>query len=206
MQQNWVRLTLNTKSVCSFSLPPALDEEADMEKGIVLDNVSGHITFEHVHFSYTPGVEVLHDINLDIQAGKTVAFVGRSGAGKTTIVHLLLRFHSPDSGRLTIDGHDLRDLKIESLRSQFGLILQDNSLFSVTIEDNLTFGLQRKVSHEEMENAARDANILDFIESQPRGFKTALRERGRGLSGGQRQRIVIARVLVNWVKCEQILR
>ena len=104
-----------------------------------------------------------------------------------------MRFYSPDSGRLTIDGHDL---KIESLRSQFGLILQDDSLFSVTIEDNLTFGLQRKVSHEEMENAARDANILDFIESQPHGFITALRERGRGLSGGQRQRIVIARMFL----------
>ena len=175
-------------------------EEADAEKGIVLSQVRGEITFEHVHFSYTPGTEVLHDISLRIPAGATVALVGRSGAGKTTIANLLMRFYHTDSGRLTIDGHDLRDLKIESLRSQFGVILQDDSLFSGTIEDNLKFGLLRKVSYQEMEEAARNANILDFIESQPHGFKTALHERGQGLSGGQRQRIAIARMFLHQPK------
>ncbi len=139
---------------------------------------------EHVHFSYVPEIEVLHDVNLDVQAGTTIAFVGRSGAGKTTLANLLMRFYHPDSGRLTIDGHDLRDLKIESLRSQFGVILQDDSLFSGTIEENLTFGLLRKVSYEEMEEAARNANILDFIQAQPLGFKTVLHERGQSLSVG----------------------
>jgi ABC-type multidrug transport system fused ATPase/permease subunit len=111
-----------------------------------------------------------------------------------------MRFYMPDSGRLTIDGYDLRELKIESLRSQFGVILQDDSLFSGTIEDNLKFGLLRKVSQEEMEEAARNANILDFIQSQPLGFKTALHERGQSLSVGQRQRIAIARMFLHQPK------
>lgn len=175
-------------------------EEAGAEKGVVLKDVRGSITFEHVHFSYTPGVEVLHNISLHIPAGATIALVGRSGAGKTTIANLLMRFYFPDSGRLTIDGYDLRDLKIESLRSQFGVILQDDSLFSGTIEDNLTFGLLRKVSRQEMEEAARNANILDFIASQPLGFKTLLHERGQGLSGGQRQRIALARMFLHQPK------
>jgi ABC-type bacteriocin/lantibiotic exporter with double-glycine peptidase domain len=175
-------------------------EEADAEKGIEIADVQGHITFEHIHFSYIHGIEVLHDINLEIKPGTTIALVGRSGAGKTTIANLLMRFYTPDSGRLTVDGFDLQDLKIESLRSQFGVILQDDSLFSGTIEDNLKFGLLRKVSYEEMVEAARNANILDFIQSQPLGFKTPLHERGLSLSGGQRQRIAIARMFLRQPK------
>ncbi len=175
-------------------------EEAEAEKGIEIADVQGHITFEHIHFSYIPGIEVLHDINLVIEPGTTLALVGRSGAGKTTIANLLMRFYTPDSGRLTIDGIDLQDLKIESLRSQFGVILQDDSLFSGTIEDNLKFGLLRKVSNEEMLEAAHNANILDFIQSQPLGFKTPLHERGLSLSGGQRQRIAIARMFLRQPK------
>lgn len=172
-------------------------EESDAGQGIVLPHVQGKIAFEGVHFSYTPGIEVLHNISLDIPAGTTVALVGRSGAGKTTIANLLMRFYSPDSGRISIDGYDLRDLNIESLRSQFGVILQDDSLFSGTIEENLVFGLLRKVSREEMEEAARNANILDFIKAQPLGFQTPLRERGLSLSGGQRQRIALARMFLH---------
>jgi subfamily B ATP-binding cassette protein MsbA len=172
-------------------------EEADAEQGIALCQTRGDMAFEHVHFSYIPGIEVLHDISFHIQAGSTIAIVGRSGAGKTTISNLLMRFYQPDSGRITIDGYDLRNLKIESLRSQLGVILQDESLFSGTIADNLTFGLLRRVSLEEMEEAARNANILDFIQSQPDGFQTALHERGQSLSGGQRQRIAIARMFLH---------
>ena len=171
-------------------------EEANAEKGVKIPQVKGDITFEHVHFSYTPGIEVLHDISLNIQAGSTIALVGRSGAGKTTISNLLMRFYTPDSGRITVDGYDLRALNIESLRSQLGVILQDDSLFSGTIEENLTFGLLRRVTSEEMEEAARHANILDFIQSQPDGFRTVLNERGLSLSGGQRQRIAIARMFL----------
>lgn len=175
-------------------------EETDAEKGLVLPEVQGHIAMQHVYFSYIPGIEVLHDISLDVPAGTTIAFVGRSGAGKTTIANLLMRFYNPESGSISIDGHDLRDLKIENLRTQFGVILQDDSLFSGTIEDNLCFGLLRKVSLAEMEEAARNANILDFIQSQPLGFKTVLHERGQSLSGGQRQRISIARMFLRQPK------
>lgn len=175
-------------------------EEGSAEKGCEMPVVRGHITLEHIHFSYTPGIEVLHDIDLDIPAGTTIALVGRSGAGKTTIANLLMRFYQPDSGRVTIDGYDLRDVRIESLRSQFGVILQDDSLFSGTIADNLTFGLLRKVSSSEMEEAARNANILDFIQAQPLGFNTVLKERGQSLSGGQRQRIAIARMFLRQSK------
>jgi ABC-type bacteriocin/lantibiotic exporter with double-glycine peptidase domain len=175
-------------------------EEAHAEKGFEIADIQGHITFEHIHFSYIQGIEVLHDINLEIEPGTTVALVGRSGAGKTTITNLLMRFYTPDSGRLTIDGIDLNELKIESLRSQFGVILQDDSLFSGTVEDNLKFGMLRKVSNEEMLEAAHNANILDFIESQPLGFKTVLHERGQSLSGGQRQRIAIARMFLRQPK------
>lgn len=175
-------------------------EEAEAERGLELTHVRGSVGLEHVYFSYTRGLEVLHDINLSIRAGTTVAFVGRSGAGKTTIANLLMRFYQPDSGRITIDGYDLRDLKIDSLRSQFGVILQDDSLFSGTIEENLTFGLLRKVSYREMEEAARCANILDYIQAQPLGFKTMLHERGQSLSGGQRQRIAIARMFLRQPK------
>ena len=175
-------------------------EEADAEKGIEIRDVQGRIAMEQVHFSYVQDIEVLHNVNLVVEPGTTVAFVGRSGAGKTTIANLLMRFYQPDSGAISIDGHDLRDLKIESLRKQFGVILQDDSLFSGTIEDNLTFGLLRKVSYTEMEEAARNANILDFIQAQPQGFKTILHERGQSLSGGQRQRISIARMFLRQPK------
>jgi subfamily B ATP-binding cassette protein MsbA len=175
-------------------------EEADAEKGIELRTVRGEVKMNHVSFSYEPGNEVLHDITLDVRAGSTVALVGRSGAGKTTISNLLMRFYQPNSGFVSIDGYDLRDLKIESLRSQFGVILQDDSLFSGTIEENLTFGLLRKVTYEEMEEATRNANILDFIQAQPLGFQTMLHERGKSLSGGQRQRISIARMFLRQPK------
>lgn len=171
-------------------------EEADAEKGFELTTLAGHIAFQHVHFSYLPGIEVLHDITLDIPAGATIAIVGKSGSGKTTLANLLMRFYAPDHGIICIDGYDLRDLKIEALRKQFGVILQDEAFFSGTIEENLLFGLLCKVSYEELVTAARNANILDFILEQPLGFKTVLQERGQNLSTGQRQRLAIARMFL----------
>ncbi|QBD81733.1 peptidase domain-containing ABC transporter [Ktedonosporobacter rubrisoli] len=171
-------------------------EEGHRSLGYQLAMLEGHIRMRHVHFSYTPGVEVLHDINLDVPAGTTIALVGRSGAGKTTLANLLLGFYQPEKGHIMLDGCDLRHIKLETLRSQFGVILQDDALFSGTIEDNLTFGLGRSVSQEELVEAARNANILEFIQDQPLGFKTLIRERGQSLSGGQRQRIAIARMFL----------
>ena len=174
--------------------------EDDTEQKVSLPEVQGHVSFEQVRFSYTPEVEVLHDLSLNVPPGTTIALVGRSGAGKTTIANLLMRFYDPDSGRILLDGHDLRDLSTEQLRSHFGVILQDDSLFSGTIEENLSFGLLRKVSRAEMREAARNANILDFIDSMPLGFQTILKERGQSLSNGQRQRISIARMFLHQPK------
>src|SRR5437660_2275959 len=171
-------------------------EESGAEQGTELRRIQGQITMSNVHFSYIAGIEVLRDLNLHVPQGTTIALVGRSGAGKTTIANLLMRFYLPNRGTITIDGYDLRDLNIELLRHQFGVILQDDALFSGTIEENLTFGLLRKVSYPELEEAARNANIHDFIKQQPLGFKTVLRERGQSLSNGQRQRLAIARMFL----------
>ncbi len=195
---NGINQQLQSVAVAIDRLFEILDqpEESGAEQGIELKRIQGHITINNVHFSYVPEIEVLRNINLQVPPGTTVALVGRSGAGKTTIANLLMRFYLPNQGTITIDGYDLRDLKIESLRHQFGVILQDDSLFSGTIEENLTFGLLRKVSYPELEEAARNANILDFIKQQPLGFKTVLRERGQSLSNGQRQRLTIARMFL----------
>ncbi|MDQ2714615.1 MAG: peptidase domain-containing ABC transporter [Chloroflexota bacterium] len=199
---NGVNQQIQTAAVAIDRLFEILNQpvESDADKGIEIPDLRGDILLEHVHFSYTPEIEVLHDITLNVPAGSTVALVGRSGAGKTTIANLLMRFYAPNSGRITIDGFDLHDLQIESLRSQFGVILQDDSLFSGTIEENLTFGLLRKVPRAELAEAARNANILDFIQSLPLGFKTVLIERGQGLSGGQRQRLALARMFLRQPK------
>jgi len=193
-----VNQQIQTAAVAIDRLFEILDqpEEGGAEQGIELRRIQGHITMKNVHFSYVPGIEVLRDINLQVPPGTTIALVGRSGAGKTTIANLLMRFYLPNQGTITIDGYDLRAFKIEALRRQFGVILQDDALFSGTIEENLTFGLQRKVSYLEMEEAARNANILNFIKQQPLGFKTVLRERGLSLSNGQRQRLAIARMFL----------
>ncbi|HLG65745.1 MAG TPA: peptidase domain-containing ABC transporter [Ktedonosporobacter sp.] len=195
---NSINQQIQTAAVAIDRLFEILDqpEESGAEQGIELRRIQGHIIMNNVHFSYVPGIEVLRNITLDVPSGTTIALVGRSGAGKTTIANLLMRFYLPNQGTISIDGYDLRDLKIEALRRQFGVILQDDALFSGTIEENLTFGLQRKVSYPEMEEAARNANILNFIKQQPLGFKTVLRERGQSLSNGQRQRLTIARMFL----------
>ncbi|HZO75491.1 MAG TPA: peptidase domain-containing ABC transporter [Ktedonobacteraceae bacterium] len=195
---NSINQQIQTAAVAIDRLFEILDqpEESGAEQGIELRRIQGHIIMNNVHFSYVPGIEVLRNIHLDVPSGTTIALVGRSGAGKTTIANLLMRFYLPNQGTISIDGYDLRDLKIEALRRQFGVILQDDALFSGTIEENLTFGLQRKVSYPEMEEAARNANILNFIKQQPLGFKTVLRERGLSLSNGQRQRLAIARMFL----------
>src|SRR5579883_1573259 len=195
---NSINQQIQTAAVAIDRLFEILDqpEESGAEQGIELRRIQGHIIMNNVHFSYVPGIEVLRNITLDVPSGTTIALVGRSGAGKTTIANLLMRFYLPNQGTISIDGYDLRDLKIEALRRQFGVILQDDALFSGTIEENLTFGLQRKVCYPEMEEAARNANILNFIKQQPLGFKTVLRERGQSLSNGQRQRLTIARMFL----------
>ncbi|HEX6587778.1 MAG TPA: ABC transporter ATP-binding protein [Longimicrobiales bacterium] len=153
------------------------------------------IRFEHVTFGYDPAEPVLRDIDFAAHAGEVIAIVGPSGAGKTTLVDLLARFYDPTSGRITIDGVDLRDFSTRSLRSQFGIVTQETVLFHDTVRANIAYGLP-EATQESIERAAQTAHATEFIAHLPEGFDTVLGERGTRLSGGQRQRIAIARAIL----------
>lgn len=161
-----------------------------------IDEVNGHVFYENVSFHYSDDdTPVLSNVTFDIPAGKSVALVGPSGSGKTTICSLLPRFYDVTGGRVTIDGKDVRDLTLESLRNQIGLVQQDVYLFCGSIKENIAYG-KPGASMEEIEAAARKANIHDFIMELPDGYDTFVGERGTRLSGGQKQRISIARVFL----------
>ncbi len=159
-----------------------------------LPPVRGHVRFENVCFDYEDGQPVLRDVTLDIQPGQKVALVGRTGAGKSTLASLVLRFFDPQRGRVTIDGHDLREVKLRSLRDQVTLMLQDPILFHTTILDNVAFGAP--VGEEQVREAARKAEAEGFILELPQGYDTVIGEDGSTLSGGQRQRLALARALL----------
>ena len=160
-----------------------------------LTRVSGHIGIEHVTFGYEAGRPVLHDVSFDVRPGETVAIIGATGAGKSTIAGLVPRFYDPWSGRVTLDGVDLRELELQSLRSHVAVMLQESFLFPMTIAENIAYGRPR-VSRREIENAARAANADSFIAGLPHGYDTVIGERGATLSGGERQRIAVARAIV----------
>ena len=156
----------------------------------------GDVRFEDVRFSYVPGVPVLRGISVGIDGGQVVALVGPNGSGKTTLLSLLPRFIDPDGGRVLIDGRDLREATLASLRRQIGIVTQEPFLFSGTIEDNIRYG-RPGASEEEVWQATRVANAFDFISVLPEGFRTQVGERGQRLSGGQIQRIALARAIIN---------
>ena len=160
-----------------------------------LDGFHDAIRFENVHFRYEDGREVLRGIDLEIPKGKTVAIVGASGAGKSTLVDLLPRFYDPEQGRITIDGVDIRDLRVQDLRCLMGNVNQDPILFNDTLFGNIAFGKQ-DATREEVETAARIAGAHDFIMEKEEGYQTGIGDRGVKLSGGQRQRISIARAIL----------
>ncbi len=153
------------------------------------------IAFENVHFGYGSGPEVLTGVNLSIRKGEMVALVGPSGAGKSTLVKMLPRFYDVTQGAIRIDGHDLREITVESLREQIGMVTQNTILFAESIRANITFG-RDSYPHERVVSAARAANAAEFIEKLPKGYDTTLAEAGSSLSGGQRQRIAIARAVI----------
>lgn len=155
----------------------------------------GAVRLENLHFAYEPGHEVLQGITLSVQPGRQVAVVGPSGSGKSTLMSLLLRLYDPTSGRVLIDGKDIRDYTLDSLRPQISVVLQDSLLFAATIRENIAYGIAG-VSDAEIEAAARLANAHEFINTLPQGYDTVVGERGATLSGGQRQRIVIARAAI----------
>jgi ATP-binding cassette subfamily B protein len=162
---------------------------------IRLHDVRGAIRFEHVRFSYAEERLILDDVDLQIEPGQVAAFVGPSGAGKTTITQLVPRFYEPSGGRITLDGTDLREIDLQSLREHIGVVTQETYLFHDTIGANLRYG-KTDATQAELEAAARAANMADFIASLPQGYETVAGERGHKLSGGERQRLAIARVLL----------
>jgi ATP-binding cassette subfamily B protein/subfamily B ATP-binding cassette protein MsbA len=157
--------------------------------------LAGPIRYEHVSFGYEPHQEVLHDITLTADPGEVVAIVGPTGAGKTTLMSLLVRFFDPWHGAITIGGTDIRDFTLHSLRSQIALVLQDPFLFSTTIADNIALG-KPDAAREQIVAAAQAANAHDFIERLPDGYDTLVGERGATLSGGEKQRLSIARAFL----------
>lgn len=157
--------------------------------------ITGPIRFDNVSFSYGDSKSALHGLSFEIQPGERVALVGKSGGGKSTILSLLLRLHDPDSGRVLIDGRDIRDFKVDSLRRRISTILQDSVLFAVSIRDNIAYG-NLDAEPKQVEQAARLANAHDFICRLDNGYDTVVAERGATLSGGQMQRIAIARAVI----------
>ncbi|XP_028066586.1 ABC transporter B family member 1 isoform X1 [Camellia sinensis] len=173
------------------------DVEKNSESGLELDCVTGQVELKNVDFSYPsrPEVQILNDFSLIVPAGKTIALVGSSGSGKSTVVSLIERFYDPTSGQVLLDGHDIKALKLKWLRQQIGLVSQEPALFATTIKENILLG-RPDATLVEIEEAARVANANSFIIKLPDGFDTQVGERGVQLSGGQKQRIAIARAML----------
>lgn len=170
-------------------------EIQDAPGAIEVDHVQGNIHFDHISFGYEEGRPILSEVNLNIRAGETIAFVGPSGAGKTTICSLLPRFYDVNEGRITVDGIDIRDMKLESLRKHIGIVQQDVFLFSGTIRENIAYG-DLDATDAQIWEAARRASLAEHIEKLPEGMDTVIGERGVKLSGGQKQRMSIARMFL----------
>lgn len=168
---------------------------ADKKDAVAVDSLRGDICFENVSFGYEPDRNILDGINLSIRAGETVAFVGPSGAGKTTICSLLPRFYDVNGGRITVDGMDIRDITLQSLRKNIGIVQQDVFLFAGTIRENIAYG-DLKATDEQIWDAAKRASLEEMIRQMPDGMDTIIGERGVKLSGGQKQRLAIARMFL----------
>jgi len=198
-QFGFIITQLGQASASASRIFEILDAESDVKDqpgAKPLPPVKGEVCFENVTFRYLASQEpVLKDVSFEVDPGQTVALLGATGSGKTSIINLLPRFYDPSAGRITIDGYDLRTVTIESLRSQIGIVLQETTLFSGTIRENIAFG-RPDASQEEIEAAAQAAAAHDFIVSFPEGYDTPVGERGATLSGGQKQRIAIARALL----------
>ena len=167
----------------------------DKENAIVLEKVKDDIVFDNVTFGYRPEQTVLKNINLTVKAGSNIAIVGNSGGGKTTLVNLLPRFYDPQEGRILIDGVDIKDYTLASLRAQMAVVFQDNFLFSGTLKQNILSG-RPDASDEDIERVLKLVYLDEFVASLKDGLDTEIGERGSQLSGGQKQRLAIARALI----------
>lgn len=192
-------LELYPKGMAGFTrFRQLIDQDPDIldKKGAQpINNLQGNITFENVHFGYDDHKKVLSGIDLNLQAGETIAFVGPSGAGKTTICSLIPRFYDIQQGSIAVDGIDIRDMTKHSLRSHIGIVQQDVFLFTGTIRENIAYGKQGS-SDKEILDAARKAHLEDFVNKLPDSYETQIGERGLKLSGGQKQRLAIARIFL----------
>jgi ATP-binding cassette subfamily B protein len=174
----------------------AQSEVADKPNAIHLPPLKGTVTFEDVSFRYIGGEQdVISKVSFTAEPGETIAILGQTGAGKSTIINLIPRFYDVTDGQVTIDGQDVRDVTLDSLRSQIGIVLQETTLFSGSIRDNIAYG-RPDASMEEITAAAQAAQAHDFIDELEEGYESEVGERGVGLSGGQKQRIAIARALL----------
>jgi subfamily B ATP-binding cassette protein MsbA len=182
----------------SESIFALLDSDSEVDSGTTeIGRATGRLAFDHVEFYYNSDErKTLQDISLTIPAGQTVALVGRSGSGKSTLANLVPRFYTPTGGRITLDGQDLSELTLASLRANISLVSQEVVLFNDTVAANIAYGQAREVPEAEIRAAAKAAHALEFIEEMPDGFNTLIGEKGVRLSGGQRQRLAIARALL----------
>ena len=190
--------TLQTTIAASERIFEFLDEEEQLDekdKKIKLKDIKGNVEFKNVNFGYTPDKQVIHDLNVKIKAGQKVAIVGQTGAGKTTIVNLLMRFYEVDSGSILIDGVNTQDLRRENVRNQFGMVLQDTWLFEGTIKENIAYG-KNNVKDEDIINVCKSAGIHHLIMSQPKGYDMVLTE-DSNFSMGERQLLTIARAMLH---------
>lgn len=193
-----LNMTMQLGLMCSQRVFDLLDEKPKIinkENAIELKDVRGNISFKNVSFRYVPEKLALDNVNLTIPAGKMVALVGHSGSGKSTIMNMLLRFYDPESGSITLDGHDIRDATIESLRDSMAIVSQEVQLFDDTIKENIRYA-KVDATDGEIEETARLAAADEFIKDLPQGYDTKIGQQGIRLSGGQRQRISIARAIL----------
>ena len=178
-----------------FELLDASEEEPDAATPRVLEHATGHVEFRNVSFAYSPEVPLIEDLSLEAKPGQTVAIVGPTGAGKTTLVNLLMRFYEIDSGAILVDGIDIRDLTRNNLRTNFGMVLQDTWLFKGTIRQNLAYGSE-SADEEQLQSAARMAYVDHFVRTLPEGYETVLNDDVSNISAGQKQLLTIARAFL----------
>jgi ATP-binding cassette subfamily B protein len=178
-----------------FEVLDTRPEIVDADDAAEIADIKGAVEFDHVGFEYVPGIKVLDDVTLRVEPGETIAIVGPTGAGKSTLTSLVARFYDVTSGRLLIDGKDIREIQRESVARRLGIVLQDPFLFSGTVRENIRYG-RLQATDEDVEQAARAVGAHDFIRRLPRGYDTVLHERGQNISVGQRQLIAFARAVI----------
>lgn len=178
-----------------FELLEEKSENPDSPSAKELNNIKGEVILKNVDFSYTPNIKFIEDLNISVSPGQRIAIVGPTGCGKTTIINLLMRFYEIDSGSISVDGHDIHEIKRKSLRTNYGMVLQDTWLKSGTIRDNLTMG-KPDATDEEVINAAKLAHVHNVIKRMPQGYDTIISDDGESLSQGEKQLLCIARVML----------